>query len=81
VMCSCLSTKSSHMGVATDGLACPLHRPMACSHHKRGRGSMPGVALSYRAAASGGALPRNAKPLDLDICSSVDRLGTCIIEF
>jgi hypothetical protein len=28
----------------------------------------------------GGAFPWGAKPLGLDICCSVDRLGTCVTE-
>jgi hypothetical protein len=27
-----LVAKPSHVGVDVDGLACPLHRPTACSH-------------------------------------------------
>jgi hypothetical protein len=35
-----LDAKSSHVGVDTDGLACPLHLPMSCSHHTREHGFM-----------------------------------------
>jgi hypothetical protein len=42
---------------------------------------MTSATLSHRAAASDGVVPWDAKPLDLDICWSVDHLGTCVIEF
>jgi hypothetical protein len=32
-----LAAKPSHAGVDVDGLACPLHRPVACSHQMRGQ--------------------------------------------
>jgi hypothetical protein len=31
----CVVTKLSHMGVDVDGLACPLHRTMACNRQMR----------------------------------------------
>jgi hypothetical protein len=37
--------------------------------------------LSRRAAAGGEALLGDAKPLGLNICEGVDRLGTYVIEF
>jgi hypothetical protein len=33
-----LGAKPSHVGVDVDGLACPLHCPMACSRQMRGQG-------------------------------------------
>jgi hypothetical protein len=76
-----LVAKCSHAGVDVDGLACPLHRPMNYSRQMRGHGFLPGVVLSYRAAAGSGSLLGDLKPSGLDIREGVDRLGTCIIEF
>jgi hypothetical protein len=45
-----------------DGLACPLHRPMSCSHQMWGHDFMSDTALSHRAAADGGTFSRDAKP-------------------
>jgi hypothetical protein len=39
--------KPSHMGVNVDGLAYPLHRPMAHSCQTRGQGLRLGDVLSY----------------------------------
>jgi hypothetical protein len=41
---------------------------------------MSGAALSHRAATGGGVFLRHAKPPNLDICWSVDCLGTYVIE-
>jgi hypothetical protein len=41
-----LAAKPAHVGVDVDGLACPLHRPMACGHKTRGHGLLPGAVLS-----------------------------------
>jgi hypothetical protein len=57
-----LVAKSSHVGVDVDGLTYPLHCPMAYIHQIRGQGFLPGVVLSHRAAAGGGALLRDVKP-------------------
>jgi hypothetical protein len=42
---------------------------------------MLGATLSRCAAAGGGVSLWDARPPDWDICWSVDRLGTCVIEF
>jgi hypothetical protein len=42
-----LAAKPAHVGVAVDGLAYPLHRPMACGRQTRGQGILPGVVLSH----------------------------------
>jgi hypothetical protein len=76
-----LVAKSSHTGVDVNGLACPLHHPMACSRQIRGQCFLPGTVLSRRAAVGGGAFLGDAKPPGLDICECVDRLGTYVIEF
>jgi hypothetical protein len=70
------ATKPSHMRVDVDGLACPLHRPMACSRQMRGQGFMPGATLSRRAVVGDGAFPGDVKPLSLDTCWSGDRLDS-----
>jgi hypothetical protein len=67
--------------VDVDGVACPLHRPMACSRQMRGQGFLLGAVLSHRATVFGGALLGDAKPPDLDVCGDADSLGTCVIEF
>jgi hypothetical protein len=54
---------------------------MACSSQTRGRGFLPGAALSRRAMVGGGTFPGDAKPPGLDIWWSVDHLRTCVIEF
>jgi hypothetical protein len=41
-----LAAKPAHVGVDVDGLAYPLHRPMACDCHTRGHGVLPGAVLS-----------------------------------
>jgi hypothetical protein len=41
-----LAANPTHMGVDVDGLACPLHHPIACGHQMRGQGLLPGVILS-----------------------------------
>jgi hypothetical protein len=45
-----LAAKPSHVGVDVDGLACPLHCPMACSRQTMGQSFLSGAALSHRAA-------------------------------
>jgi hypothetical protein len=45
-----LAASPSHVGVDVDRLACPLHRPMACSCKTRGQRFLSGAALSHRAA-------------------------------
>jgi hypothetical protein len=62
-----LVAKPSHVEVGVDGLACPLHHPMACNHQSRGQGFLSGIVWSYHAAVGGGALPGDMKPLGLDI--------------
>jgi hypothetical protein len=76
-----LAAKPPHVGFDVDGIAYPLHRPTACRHQTRGQGFLSGTALSHRTAVGSGAFPRDAKPLGLDICWSVDRLGTYATEF
>jgi hypothetical protein len=49
-------------GVNVDGLACPLHRLMTCSHQLRVHSFLPGAALSHRAAVGGGIFLVGAKP-------------------
>jgi hypothetical protein len=49
-------------GVDVDGLACPLHRPMAYNHQTRGLSFLPGAALSHRAVVGGATFPGGAKP-------------------
>jgi hypothetical protein len=63
-----------------DGLACPLHRATAYSHHARGQSFLSGAALLHHAAVGDGAFPGGAKPIGLDIRWSVDCLGTCVTE-
>jgi hypothetical protein len=36
-----MAAKPPYVGLGVDGLACPLQRPMACSHETRGRGLLP----------------------------------------
>jgi hypothetical protein len=81
MICPFLPAKSSHVGVNVDGLACPLHLPMACNRQMRGRVFMSGAALSHHVGTGGGIFLGDAKHLDLDICWGVDHLGTCVIEF
>jgi hypothetical protein len=45
-----------------DGLACPLHHPIAYSSQTRGRDIMSGAALSRHAAVSSGTIPGSTKP-------------------
>jgi hypothetical protein len=40
--------KSGCYRVDVDGLACPLHHPMSCSHQTRRQGLLPGPVLSHR---------------------------------
>jgi hypothetical protein len=75
-----LAARPSLMGVHVDTLVYPLHRPMTCSHQTRGHVFLLGVALSHHVVVGGGASPGDAKPPGLDICWSVDRLGTCDTE-
>jgi hypothetical protein len=39
-----LATKPAHVGIDLDGLAYPLHRPMAYDHQMRGHGLLPSWA-------------------------------------
>jgi hypothetical protein len=57
-----LAAKSSHARVDVDGLACPLHRPVAYNYQRRGQGFMPGAVLSCLVAVGSGALLADAKP-------------------
>jgi hypothetical protein len=50
-----LVAKTSHVGVNVNGLACPLHRPMAHSRQMRGQGFLSGVVLSCHVAVGSGA--------------------------
>jgi hypothetical protein len=47
-----LATKPAHVGIDVDGLAYPLHRPMACGCQTRGQGLLPGTALSYHCSGA-----------------------------
>jgi aldehyde:ferredoxin oxidoreductase len=76
-----LVAKSSHAGADVVGLTCPLHCPMGCNHWMMGHGFLLGAVLSHQAAAGGGALLGVMKSPGLNIYESVDRLGTCVIEF
>jgi hypothetical protein len=62
-----LAAKLSHVGVDVYGLDCPLHHPTACSHQSRGQSFLLGVVLSHHAAVGGVTVPRDVKPLGLDI--------------
>jgi hypothetical protein len=42
-----LAAKLPHMEVGVDGLACLLHRPMACNHQMRGQGLQLDAILSF----------------------------------
>jgi hypothetical protein len=42
-----LAVEYAHVGVSVDGLACPLHSPMACNHQMRGQGILPSTVLSH----------------------------------
>jgi hypothetical protein len=81
VMCLCLAAKSSLVGVNADRLACPLHRPMACSHQMRGWDFMSGAALAHHSVEGVGVSPGEAKPSDWDICESFEHLGTHVIQY
>jgi hypothetical protein len=59
--------RPSRVGVNVDGLACPLHQPIAYGHQIRGWDFMLGVALSCRDATGGGTFLGDAKPPGLDI--------------
>jgi hypothetical protein len=61
-----LPAKPSHIGIDVDGLAYPLHRPMARSWQMRGQGLLPGVVLSYRCSGRWHLL-RDVKPPGVDI--------------
>jgi hypothetical protein len=54
-----LATKPSHVGVDVDGIAFPLHLPMACNRQTRGHGLLSGDVFSCRCSGrwciSGGA--------------------------
>jgi hypothetical protein len=41
-----LAAKPAHVGIDMDGLAYPLHCPIACGRQTRGQGLLPGVVLS-----------------------------------
>jgi hypothetical protein len=41
-----LAAKPPHVGVDVDGLAYPVHHPMACGHQMRGHGCLSGDVLS-----------------------------------
>jgi hypothetical protein len=56
-----MAAKPPHMGIIVDRLACPLHRPMACSHQTRGQGLLPGGALSC-CYSGWWRLPKDVKP-------------------
>jgi hypothetical protein len=43
-----MATKTSHVGVDVNRLACLLHRPMTCSRQTRGQCFMSGSVLSHR---------------------------------
>jgi hypothetical protein len=76
-----LAAKPSHIGgVDVDGLTCPLHRTMTCSHQTRGHSFLPGANLSHHVVVGGGAFLGCAKPPSLDIQWRVDCLGTCVTE-
>jgi hypothetical protein len=50
-----LAAKPTHVGVDVDGLACPLHYPMACGQQTKGHGLLPDVVLSHH--CSGAVVP------------------------
>jgi hypothetical protein len=70
----------SHVGVDVDGLAYPLHRPMACSHQTRRQRLLPWAILSHHYSGRW-RLSGDMKPPSLDIWWRVDRLGTYVTEF
>jgi hypothetical protein len=41
-----VAAKPAHVEVDVDGLACPLHCPMAYGRQMRGQGLLPGAVLS-----------------------------------
>jgi hypothetical protein len=49
-----LAATPAHVGVDVEGLAYPLHRPMAYGCQTRGQGLLPGAVLSHRC---NGAVP------------------------
>jgi hypothetical protein len=59
----------------------PLHRPMACIQQTRKQYFKSCAALSHHAEASSGGFSEDAKPLDSDICLSVDHLGPMSLSF
>jgi hypothetical protein len=59
-----LAAKPSHMGVIVDGLAYPLHYPMAYSHQMREQGLQPGAVLSHH-CSGWWHVSRDVKPLEL----------------
>jgi hypothetical protein len=52
-----LTAKPTHVRDNMDGIAYPLHHPMACGHQTRGQGLLPGVVLSRH--YSGAVAPFN----------------------
>jgi hypothetical protein len=42
-----LAAKPGHVGIYADGLACPLHHPMACGHQTRGQVLLSGAVLIH----------------------------------
>jgi hypothetical protein len=41
------SSNLANVRIDVDGLACPVHRPIACDHQTRGQGLMLGVVFSH----------------------------------
>jgi hypothetical protein len=58
----CLVTEPSHVGVDVDGLACPLHHPIAYNRQTRGQGFLLGAIFSRCATVGGGALLGDTSP-------------------
>jgi hypothetical protein len=75
-----LATKSSHVGVDVDELACSLHRPIVYSRQRGGQSFLTGAAPSCHVAVGGGIFPGDVKPLGLDILHCVDCPGICKTE-
>jgi hypothetical protein len=74
-----LAAKPAHVGVDVDRLACPLHRPTACSRQTRGQGLLQGIVLSHH-CSGWWHLSGDVKPSGLDILWSIDRVDTCATE-
>jgi hypothetical protein len=73
-----LTAKPSHVRIDVDGLACPLHRPTACSRQTRGYGLLSDAVLSCQAIVGGG---NGIRPLGLSVGERflyVVRLG-CVV--